>query len=233
MANDAAEKKDTTGGIAMLFELENTALQGRQRLFEIVRKQAAGSGVKLDASQFIRNGLKSAADQSLAGILAANGVAKGEAAKAAEEAASIYAADIRTGKVALQPSVVKLLQTAARKGCILGALSVLEETDAQAAIERLELGVEVKLLAHKPTEPAFPRPDLWYKLLKIAGHQNGAAVAVVSSLVACKSALAAGLRCIVVPDAYTSFQDFSGADIVVDSAEAVNASEILSELGIR
>ena len=233
MANDTAEKKDAAGSIAMLFELETTALQGRQRLFEIVRKLSAGAGVKLDAAQFIRSGLKSAADQSITGILSAAGTAKGETQKLAEEAVAIYAADIRGGKVALQPGVVKLLQTAARKGCVLGALSVLEESDAQAAIERLELGSEVKVLGHKASEPAFPRPDLWLKLLKVIGNQSGAAIAVVSSLAACKSALAAGLRAVVVPDNYTSHQDFSGADVIVESAEDMSASDILSELGIR
>ena len=64
---------------------------------------------------------------------------------------------------------------------------------------------------------SFPRADDWLKMLKQCGKERCTLVAVVSSQVACKGALTAGAACIAVPDQFTSFQDFSGAKLVLDS----------------
>ncbi len=45
---------------------------------------------------------------------------------------------------------------------------------------------------------------------------------------ACKSAMSADLRCVAVPDSFTAFQDFSGADLILESLEPSSARETLN-----
>ncbi|MBT8045572.1 MAG: hypothetical protein KJN67_00270, partial [Pontiella sp.] len=77
------------------------------------------------------------------------------------------------------------------------------------------LGVE--LIVPDEVKESFPRADDWLKILKQCDKEHATLVAVVSSQIACKGALTAGAACIVVPDEYTVFQDFSGAKMVLDS----------------
>ena len=51
-------------------------------------------------------------------------------------------------------------------------------------------------------------------------------VAVVESAVACNAALEAGLRCVVAPDEFTAYQDFGGADQVVEDLKDVHAKDL-------
>jgi beta-phosphoglucomutase-like phosphatase (HAD superfamily) len=51
-------------------------------------------------------------------------------------------------------------------------------------------------------------------------------VTVVESAVACNAALEAGLRCVVVPNEFTAYQDFGGADQVVEDLKDVHANEL-------
>ncbi len=45
-----------------------------------------------------------------------------------------------------------------------------------------------------------------------------------------KAALSAGMRCVVVPDEFTVFQDFSGADVILDLESEFDPDELLNML---
>ena len=47
-------------------------------------------------------------------------------------------------------------------------------------------------------------------------------------MAACKSAMSADLRCVAVPDDFTSFQDYSGADLILGSLDEMSAREIVN-----
>jgi beta-phosphoglucomutase-like phosphatase (HAD superfamily) len=88
-----------------------------------------------------------------------------------------------------------------------------------------KLGVE--LIVPDEVKESFPRADSWLKILKKYDKEDATLVAVVSSQTACKGALTAGAACIAIPDAFTAFQDFSGAKIVLDSLADANPDELL------
>ena len=67
----------------------------------------------------------------------------------------------------------------------------------------------------------------WLKMLKKCDKEDATLVAVVSSQTACKGALTAGAACIVVPDRFTVYQDFSGAKMVLDSLKEMKPDELL------
>ena len=233
MATDTAGQKEQTAVYPMvvLFELESLALAGRKRLYDLLKKALAAAGVQVTPALFSRYGLAASAEFAVAGLLEGAG-GKGDAAKIGADVAETFAADLAE-KVEVVSPVVKLIQAALKKGCAVGAVSALPEERAQAVLARLDLGGDVKLAAHKPTEAVYPRADTWVKLLKSACKSTVPAVAVVSSAASAKAALAAGLRCIVVPDEFTGHQDFGGADLIVDSVADLSPAEVFSTLGLK
>jgi beta-phosphoglucomutase-like phosphatase (HAD superfamily) len=64
-------------------------------------------------------------------------------------------------------------------------------------------------------------------MLKNRGQETIPLIAIVSSQTACKGALTAGATCVAVPDAYTNYEDFSGAKLVLESLGEVPVKEIL------
>ena len=73
----------------------------------------------------------------------------------------------------------------------------------------------------------FPKADDWLKMLKQANIEDKTIVAFVSSQLACKGALTAGASCVVVPDDFTEFQDFSGSKFILDKLSDENPDLIL------
>ena len=233
MATATTEKNEAVSdGITLLFELENVAVPGRKRLYDLLKKSLTAAGVQLNPGLFSRFGLKPTAEQCVASLVENAGSGKGNAEKIGAEVSEAFSQELR-GKIEANPAVVKLLQSAAKKGFRIGALSALAEEDATAVLQKLGLAGDVKLSAHKPTEPNYPHAESWVKLLKLFGKSTAPAVAIVSSQLASKTALAAGLRVVVLPDEFTSFQDFGGADIVVDSAEDLSVADIIATIAVK
>ena len=229
----AAGSRDAAAdGVILLFELENVAFAGRKRLYDLLKKSVSAAGVQLTPALFSRHGLKPTPEQNVASLVQNAGSGKGSAEKIGAEVNEAYVRDLRE-KIEPGAAVVKLLETAAKKGFHLGALSALTEEDATALVGRLGLSADLKLFAMKPDEPAFPRADCWLKLLKSVSKSSAPAAALVSSQAACKAALAAGLRVVVITDEFTGHQDFGGADIIVDSAGDVNVGDILAVLSVK
>lgn len=232
MATDtaAAEAKDTaTETGILLFELENVAFAGRKKLYDVLKKSLPAAGVQLNPGLFARYGLKPTAAMNVASLVENAGSGKGDANKIAAEATETYAKELQE-KTEQNGAVAKLIESAAKKGFLIGALSALGEESANALVKKLGLSAEVQLLALQPSDEAFPRADAWLKLLKVVTKSTRPAAAIVSSQAACKAALAAGMRVVVVPDEFTGHQDFGGADFVVDSAADINVGDIVALL---
>ncbi|MFL2859188.1 MAG: hypothetical protein ACJ0BW_00420, partial [Pontiellaceae bacterium] len=74
---------------------------------------------------------------------------------------------------------------------------------------------------------SFPKADDWLKMLKKADIEDKTIVAVISSQLACKGALTAGASCVVVPDRFTNFQDYSGSMFILDKLNDKKPDHIL------
>ena len=68
------------------------------------------------------------------------------------------------------------------------------------------------------------------KIAKAMSKSPRVCIALVSSMASCKSALSAGMRCVALPDAFTSFQDFGGADVVYEHGDEVAIEELLKTM---
>ena len=86
---------------------------------------------------------------------------------------------------------------------------------------------EVEVIIPSEINDIFPKADDWLKMLKQVNIEDKTIVAVVSSQLACKGALTAGASCVVVPDEFTEFQDFSGSKFILDKIDNIKPDEIL------
>jgi hypothetical protein len=88
-----------------------------------------------------------------------------------------------------------------------------------------ELGVDLE--SSDSEDPVFPRADHWLRMIKTREQETLPLIAILNSRAACKGALTAGAACIAVPDAYTAFEDFTGAKVVLDSVDEMKPEELL------
>lgn len=232
MSTEHAGKKEETPTPQnfMIFELEGAAVNGREHLFEAAKKVFADAGIKLADRVFARYCVHAAPPYVIEQLVAEQGAGKLNS-DAAEKIIADYTARILKDKPKLHPLFVELLDEANSRGIKVTALSVLPEDIAREVLSKTGLaGKHVDLVSFPQNERHFPRTDCWLKVPRAASKSPRACIAVAGSHDSGKSALAAGMRCVVVPDQYTSFQDFSGADAVIESKEDLEVSALFDSL---
>ena len=84
----------------------------------------------------------------------------------------------------------------------------------------------VQLLAFDNMDKVFPRSDTWMKIAKTASITTRKCLVLATSMIACKSAMAADMQCVAIPDEYTSYQDFSGANMILDKMEDLGPKDV-------
>ena len=87
----------------------------------------------------------------------------------------------------------------------------------------------VALTTKEDTTNRKPLPDSYLLSAQKLGVDPSECVAIEDSEIGLQAAKAAGMKCIVIPNAYTKDQDFSLADLVVNSADEIDM-DILRKL---
>lgn len=213
---------------ALLFELEGVALPVRPALYEAARAHLASRQVELTHAIFTRCGgpIATLATQLLERLQL--GPDNGHLAQALNAA---LVEELNAGRLKLNLGLTRLLDAAAKRGLPAAALTGLAEDTSQSAFNASGLESRgIQLFVFSDEEKPFPRADAWLKAAKQLGKTARFCVAVIGSHVSCKSALAAGMRTVAAPDAFTSHHDFSGADLIIDSWDDVDAEELLDTL---
>ena len=123
-----------------------------------------------------------------------------------------------------------LLKKAAESDVKIGLLSFLPEETLKNIMERLPADQISCLHVMKKEALDLPTPDGWLSLLKSMSVSPRRAVALVEGALACKSVLAVGMRCVVIPDAFTAWQDFVGADIVLEKTSDLKLNDLVALL---
>ena len=222
---DAAMK--TSPREVLFFELEFVATTGRDALFNAVKKALAAQGVEVTPVSFSRAGTALRLEQLIAALLAG----AGKTNVPVEEICAQVAADQKKffeESAQLNKSLPALISEAKARNIEAVAVSPYTKEIAGALMTRLGLDtLGVSLEAFNNTDPLFPRADHWLRMLKTRNQDTLPLISIVSSQIACKGALTAGATCVAVPDAYTGFEDFSGAMIVLETLGGMPAKEII------
>ena len=223
-ASDRTVDRDgaATKNIGLVFELEYSAIAGRAVIFDVMKNILSDRGVELTPALFSQHCIHGRLEQSIHTILETSGKTRVSEDKVVQDVSKAIRLSLADGSVGLVPGVFELLRAARDKGLPLGALSSLDEEGAQNLISRLGLdALDVQLHCYSTNDEGVPLPDAdaWRRLAKRMGVSHMGTLAMASSRHACQAAMVNGMCCIATPDPYTGFQDFSGADFVIDSME--------------
>lgn len=200
---------------AILFELENIAINGRDIIFGVIEKVMGSKGVKVLPFTYSRFALNVPLSKFVDTMLQAENKRISEDKLVSDISEKIIKAMLEKS-VKADEGLKLVIQRAKEKNIAVGTLSAFKEDHAKELLERIglkDLG-ENLLCSHHPERPHLSA-DAWLKLAKNMAVQPSACLAIVSCKASCKAALTAGMRCVVRPDSFTSFQDFGGADHVI------------------
>lgn len=215
----------------MLFELEGVAVAARQAEFETVRSLLGEQNLKVTPQHFARHCLNLPPSQYLPILMNVLGAKKASTDRLVSEVQSGVEMFLSSGDAALNPHVKKLLAAARARKIPIGMLSGIKESIAKSlAATWAGEAHEIQIFAYEPANKAHPRADTWLKLAKSLSCTPRQCVVIAGSMFSVKTALSAGMRCIVIPDSFTAFQDFSGADHIIDPGETMTEQEILDSV---
>lgn len=220
-----AAKVETVTGRSLLFELEGLAILTREAIFQSLKTFFKAQNVKFDVADFCRFGFH-AVPEHLAAALT-DGLKLKAAVRAAllthvqQALAQIFGAD----RPALAPGLDKLVRATRDRGLDVIAISFQPLEAAEALLKKTGLdALGVKAFAHSEVTHEYPGADVWLRALKTIGQRPRHGIALTGCGKSTSSALSAGLRVLVVPDRYTGFQDFSGADRVAEAISDLDAA---------
>jgi beta-phosphoglucomutase-like phosphatase (HAD superfamily) len=224
------DSDSNTSPFILLFELEGAALPARAKLFAAAKEVFEAAGIALNEHVFARH-CKSSSPVTVADHLVASmGNGKLDRAAAANIVAT-YLAAMKDGNLGTHAAFNALLDESAKRGIKAAALSALPEETAREVLAKSGLASRgVELILFPEDEHHFPRTECWLRHPRSLNKSARACIAVAGTQDASKSALASGMRCIVVPDQFTAHQDFSGVDAVLDGSEDTPLNELLDAI---
>ena len=214
---------------ALLFELETIGLESRKPTFKIIQKAFKAHGIEVSAPTFSRYCLNGLPDLYIPALIEGLELPSTLSEPLTSEIKSQLSQYFASTDIKLRSGIEKLIKIAITRSIPIGALSTLPAGQAEDLMRRLGL-FERGITLYRPeiNDASFPRLDLWIKMARFMGKVTKRSAALVSSKASCRAAISVGMRCIVVPDEYTVFQDFGGAETVIDNLEKADHGELLT-----
>ncbi len=217
----------------LFFELEYVAVNGRQLVFDTLKQVMKSKDIDVTPALFARCGLTPRPGAAIQAMIENSGRNLTTADQLTEQAEGLLVKAFAT-KAELNKDLSTLIKAAQGMKIQVVALSAWPEAAAKELMKTTglsEMGVD--LVAMDSVDPIFPRADHWLRILKQRGQDAIPVIAIVGSRAACKGALTAGATCIALPDAYTAFEDFTGAKVVLDTLGDLPAKELLDLVSRR
>ncbi|MEI6808123.1 MAG: HAD hydrolase-like protein [bacterium] len=215
--------------VALLFELEHSAVAGRAALFDVCKRLLTERDVEFTEALFVRHFQKLSIEKCIAELLEAVGKKRLSAAKLATEIAEEVKTALSDKRLKMSSGFSKLIEQAKAENAVFGALTALPKEVAEALVKRLGLdGVLAKINYAAPEADCFPTADAWLKLAKAVAVPPQGCIVITTSNSSCKAALSGGMRPVAAPDEFTGFQDFGGADLLVEKLNDEAATAIIS-----
>ncbi len=217
-------------GIA--FEMEFVGFRGRCVMYEVCEKVLNQKKIVLDRARFCSFFLNNTLDGALSKLLAAEG-RRMSAEKLAADIREQFEENMAKKSTAVVPAFASAVSEAAARNFSVGALSFLSEESAAQLAERILPGDRIKIRVSREGARGLFMRDCWLGLAKMMGLTPRRCLALVSSAASCRSALAAEMRCVVVPDEFTEWQDFAGADEIVEKPEDLDVARLLKLASVK
>jgi len=230
---DAPEAEPEKPKKALLFELDNVALKGRELLYDVLSGILEEKGVDFSFGHFCKYCLHPPAKNYIPTLLHKSGKTRLSEEKLVGEVTEAVKLMFFDGNMKMNEGMMDLIDRAIADGAAIGVLSVFDEATTGRISEKLGLsGKGTVTLSNGTEDKHVPSSDAWLKLAKGMKIPASCCVVIASSAKACKAALSAGMRCVALPDKFTAFQDFSGVDFVLPSLDEAGADSVIGLLDI-
>ena len=225
----SVEPEAPAHSFSLQFELEYLAAGARQATFDVLREELKSRKLTFTEQHFSRFCHYASVEHYVDELLEFMGNKKLSATKLIDDINSGVATQMATKVGSIDPTLAKLIDTAREKDMVVAALTSMPKTVYKGFVTKLGLeDLGVRIFSFTDADQYFPRADSWLKVCKEIEVSPRNSVALVTTSVACKGALTAGMRCVAVPDQFTNFQDFGGAYSVVDQLEDIEFDDVFS-----
>ena len=212
---------------AILFEFDNLAIAGREIAFAVAKRVFGAKGVAVTHAVYAQHMLDRPPAAYLHRLLKSCNKTRLSEDKLASELTDGMAKALAGIPPKASPGLKQLLDVAGRRGDALGAFSFHPRATVEAILERCGLGdAGVSPVCVTGGGAASDR-DAWLRAAASVSVAPQHCIAIATSARSCAAAVSAGIRTVAVPDLYTSFQDFGGADLVVDEIDGAAVKRIL------
>ena len=216
---------------ALLFELDNVAVKGRELVYDVLSGILEEKDVDFSQGLFSQYCLYPPVKSYIPTLLHRSGRTRLSEEKLTDEVNEAVKLMFVDGNMKLSSGMPELIDGALEMGAVAGALSVFDDETTERIVEKLGLNEKgLETLCNGSDDKHTPSSDAWLKLAKSMKVPPSCCVVVASSARACKAALSAGMRCAVLTDKFTSFQDFGGADFVLDVLDEDAVGRVLGLL---
>lgn len=214
---------------AIIFDFDGVILDTETPWFEAYREVFREEGAELPLAEWAKGIGMSFEHSTIFDVLAE------QTGQAVDEAAIRQRAFIRykqaTENLTILPGVEACLADAKRLGLKIGLASSSDRPWVEGFLRKYKLLHHFEAISTmEDVEQVKPAPDLYVRTLNLLGVTGADAVAVEDSLNGLNAALAAGMHCIVVPNAVTGELPFAGESLRLKSLADAPLAELLDRL---
>ena len=201
----------------LLIDLDYVVVNLRKVEFQAMQKGLDPKGVELNKAIYTKSSMSPNYRFTIKEILTSLGK-KADAIEKAVSEVKKSAIDFFENNKELNKGVMDLINSATKRNVEVKFYSTMEKSSIDKLLTNLGLdSYNLDVIVPNEINDIFPKADDWLKMLKQANIEDKTIVALVSSQLACKGALTAGASCVVVPDEFTAYQDFSGSKFILDN----------------
>ncbi len=212
---------------ALIIELEHVAVQSRHIMYEALAGKLKKGGADFSKEDFARLLTNRPLTEAIEQLPKKLGTQKVKGSELLNAVMAELEGAYTSGKMPLREGVLPLLDYAVKNGFSLVAITSLKPEAVAALTAKKELsrrGLDIFAFSGQPMSAAGA--DVWLQTSKQFDLQPRRCLTFTSSSETCKAALTAGMCCVAMPDEYTSFQDYSGADMVLDDLKSAVPAEV-------
>ena len=215
-----------------IIEMDFVVLNGIQRLYAIIKTELSKLGVAIDEGHFARYCLGIHLETGLNRLLAS--FSRRSTPELAQTIRAAYLDQLGAAPLDAGHPVVALVKGLSERHVRVALLTRLPGETAEERFAPLLAFKHVSTLGEAPAAyvGAFTW-DVWRRAALTLNMTDRLCVAVVAGAASCKSAMAASMPVVAIPNELTDFQDFTGAIACFDSLEKPVLPAILQALRIQ
>jgi hypothetical protein len=215
---------------AFIFEFDHLVAHLRLASFEVLK--SIFDDVDLTPMHFSRFCITEGPHKTIERLQNGLGVKKGQPKKVSEELVSGIKMHLDSGNVMVSDELRDVIVQARELEMKVLAMTALPIQPREALSALLDLsGLGIELVPYGTDLEPAPRADSWLKMIKEYNISGPASISLTTSMQAAKSSLTASVPTVVLPDQFTSFQDFGGSRQVVDSLKEIDLKQLM-EFGV-